>query len=113
MTFDYRVSRFGFFLGLALAFVSVCSVAENVGVTNDSKVLELQSTIVGSQEQPEVIYIVPWKQIEAPAPNYEPMQNLVNSQFDLLDRDEWRRRIDLQKIIDASASQASESVATN
>lgn len=70
-----------------------------------STVLELQSTIVGNQEQPEVIYIVPWQQIEAPAPSYKPMQQMVDGQFDLLDRDEWRRKIDLQKALEGKSGE--------
>ncbi len=85
--------------------VSLASVAESTDSTvkgstqSRGQVLELQSTIVGNQEQPEVIYIIPWKQIEAPAPHYQPMKQLVDSQFDLLDRDEWRRKIGLERAV--------------
>ena len=62
-------------------------------------VIELQSTIVGNQEQPEVIYIIPWQQIDAPEPSYQPMQQLIDGQFEPLDRDEWRRKIDLDNFL--------------
>ena len=65
-------------------------------------VLDLQSTIVGNQEQPEVIYIIPWKQIDAPAPDYAPMQDVVDGQFELLDRDEWRRTVDIKRAVNDS-----------
>ena len=95
----------------ALACTGV-SVANDSGATEKPEqstagsgtVLELQSTIVGNQEQPEVITIVPWKQIDAPAPSYQPMQAIVDDKFELLDRDEWRRRIQLNKAISSSAS---------
>jgi len=77
---------------------------EQAALQQRPQVLELQSTIVGNQEQPEVIYIVPWQQIEAPAPSYQPMQQIVDGQFDLLDRDEWRRKVDLQKALEMKRS---------
>lgn len=71
------------------------------GVQSRAPVLELQSTIVGNQEQPEVIYIIPWKQIDAPAPSYQPMQSMLDGQFEPIDRDEWRRNIDLRQAVDS------------
>lgn len=101
-----------FYLSLT-TFLAPIVYAEQAPLLNTNKaklqqrstVLELQSTIVGNQEQPEVIYIVPWQQIEAPAPSYKPMQQMVDGQFDLLDRDEWRRKIDLQKALEDKMSE--------
>ena len=70
-------------------------------------VLELQSTIIGNQEQPEVITIVPWHQIDAPAPAYQPMQAIVDDKFELLDRDEWRRKIQLNKTLSSRPNDSS------
>lgn len=55
--------------------------------------IELQSTFKGNQEQPKVMYIVPWKKIKAPAAAYQPLDSLIGANFEYLDRDEFRRGI--------------------
>ena len=83
------------------AAANEAAVKEKRADTRPRQALELQSTIVGSQEQPEVIYIVPWRSIDAPAPNYKPMADVVDGQFELIDRDEWRRKLDLHQVLTA------------
>ena len=70
------------FLGLA------CS-----GSQAQKNTLELESTFKGNQEQPKVLYIVPWQSIEAPPASYQPMQALIDENFQLVDRDEFRRSV--------------------
>ena len=62
-----------------------------------SNTIELQSTFKGNQEQPKVMYIVPWKKIKAPAASYQPLDSLIGANFRYLDRDEFRRGIAYRK----------------
>lgn len=78
------------FIGFALAVVSAYSYAEK-------PVLELESTIKGNQEQPKVLYIVPWQAQQPPELAYRPLQTMVNESFELIDRDEFRREIEFRR----------------
>ena len=56
-------------------------------------VITLRSTVVGNQEQPKVLYIVPWQQPGGPDDLYRPLQSLVSDVFEPLDREEFRREL--------------------
>ena len=77
-------------IGLMLILNSTTSYAEK-------QVLELESTIKGNQEQPKVLYIVPWQPQQAPELAYRPLQTMINESFDLIDRDEFRREIKFRR----------------
>ena len=62
-------------------------------VSAEQNTLELESTFKGNQEQPKVLYIVPWQAVEAPPASYRPLQSLVQQNFQLLDREEFRRNV--------------------
>lgn len=51
----------------------------------------LQSTVTGSQEQPRVMYIVPWQQPEAAELDYELRNTIAEELFSPVDRDEFVR----------------------
>lgn len=62
----------------------------------------LRSTVVGNQEQPKVLYIVPWQQAEKPEIIYQPLQSVVDGVFRQIDRDEFLRELDYQQKISQS-----------
>ena len=62
-----------------------------------NKTIELESTFKGNQEQPKVLYIVPWQKVAAPEAFYQPLESLVDASFELLDRDEFRRVIKFKR----------------
>ena len=62
-----------------------------------SNTLELESTFKGNQEQPKVLYIVPWQKIAAPDAFYRPLQSLVEESFELVDRDEFKRELSFHR----------------
>lgn len=79
---------------LAPLSISAQQSTENIGQPINSRpVLQLESTIRGSREQPKVLSIVPWQ----PPSNKQPLPSLVvrqiNQQFKALNRDEFRRRL--------------------
>lgn len=64
----------------------------------------LRSTVVGNQEQPKVLYIVPWQSAEMPELVYQPLQSLVEGVFREVDREEFLRELNYQQKINQSLS---------
>ncbi|MFA7553045.1 MAG: hypothetical protein WCY88_02255 [Spongiibacteraceae bacterium] len=61
-------------------------------LAQEAKVI-LRSTVTGNQEQPKVLYIVPWRQAETPELIYQPLQSLVEGVYEEVDRDEFLREL--------------------
>ena len=56
--------------------------------------LELQGTaIIGNQELPKVLYIVPWKKASLPDLGAPPLHSLISDALSPLERDEFRRQV--------------------
>lgn len=68
----------------------------------------LRSTVMGNQEQPKVLYIVPWQQAATPELIYQPLQSLVDGVFEQVDREEFLRELRYREKISASLQAASE-----
>lgn len=64
----------------------------------------LRSTVTGNQEQPKVLYLVPWQQAETPELIYQPLQSLVDGVFEEVDRDEFLRELRYRQKISTSLS---------
>ena len=59
--------------------------------------IDLESTFKGNQEQPKVLYIVPWRKIEGPDAVYQPLESLIEENLSLIDRDEFRREVNYKR----------------
>jgi len=57
-------------------------------------VVNLSSTVTGNQEQPRVMYIVPWQPPEASVYEYAPAAALAQELFREIDRDEFVRELE-------------------
>ena len=56
--------------------------------------LEMEGTdIIGNQELPKVLYIVPWKPSELPDLSEPPLQSLIDDALAPVDREEFRREV--------------------
>ncbi|BFM17701.1 hypothetical protein R50073_38840 [Maricurvus nonylphenolicus] len=74
------------FLFLVTIFIGLNVNAEDATVT-------LESTVVGNQEQPKVLYIVPWKSPGTSADLYRPVSSQLSAIFDHVERAELRRQM--------------------
>ncbi len=84
-----------FFLKLALA-VLAGSCAFGAVAQNE---VNITDTITGNQEQPKVLYIVPWQAAQDDAILYQPLSRQIGDTFGHVERSEHRRHIDfLEKI---------------
>lgn len=85
---------------LAAGLAVLCCAAQ----AQEARVV-LRSTVVGNQEQPKVLYIVPWQQAEKPELIYQPLQSLVDGVFEEVDREEFLRELDYQqKVLESQLS---------
>lgn len=75
--------------------VLLCLCSAQVIAQNHT--IELESTFKGNQEQPKVLYIVPWQKINAPEAYYQPLESLIDENFELLDRDEFKRELKFKR----------------
>jgi len=67
--------------------------------------LQLDETaIVGSRELPKVLYIVPWKSAKLGALKGGAGSDAFGAQWDVLDRDEFRRQVEYYDMLHAKSS---------
>jgi hypothetical protein len=76
-----------------LAAICFCMILSAKNSQAQENTLQLRETIKGNQEQPTVLYIVPWRAVDAPPASYKPLANLVKENYRLIDRDEFRRTL--------------------
>jgi hypothetical protein len=63
------------------------------------------ATVTGSQEQPKVMYIVPWKRSDIGDLAGKPMNSLVDEILAPVDRDVFKREVVYYQAVQADASQ--------
>ena len=68
----------------------------------------LRSTVKGNQEQPKVLYLVPWQKSETPELIYQPLQSLVDGVFEEVGREEFLRELRYRDKINAAQLNLSE-----
>lgn len=62
-------------------------------LAQDKEVVNLGATITGNQEQPKVLYIVPWKQTQDNSILSKGLESRLSDVFDHVERSEHRREI--------------------
>ena len=78
------------FVGL----VSVLGCLSNYSAhAQDDEVVNLGATITGNQEQPTVLYIVPWKQTSDSSLLSQGLESRLSDVFDHIDRSEHQREL--------------------
>ena len=83
------------FVGLVSVLMSYSANAQ------DDEVVNLGATITGNQEQPTVLYIVPWKQTSDSSLLSQGLESRLSDVFDHIERSEHQREL---KYIDALAA---------
>jgi len=78
---------------LRFAITMLLSAGILFGVQAEER-LEMEGTaIIGNQELPKVLYIVPWKPSELPDLSEPPLQSLIDDALAPVDREEFRREV--------------------
>lgn len=63
-------------------------------IAQDDAEVSLGATITGNQEQPKVLYIVPWKQTKDNTILNQGLESRLSDVFDHVDRDEHIRELE-------------------
>lgn len=56
--------------------------------------INLQTTITGNQEQPRVLYILPWQSPQTASVDFEPLNSQQKAVFGHVEREELRRELE-------------------
>lgn len=80
---------------LTLSIASLLLLSEYLAA--QPAVMTLRSTVKGNQEQPKVLYIIPWQAAPKTDFDYKPDARLLDSVFEPVDRDEFLREIDYRQ----------------
>lgn len=87
-----------------LAIVGVLSAS--FAWAQDEAVIRLSDTVTGNQEQPKVLYIVPWQRAEDDTILYQPVKTMLNQDvFGHIERPEHLREVEYLEELSGSADQ--------
>ncbi len=66
----------------------------NYSVAHAEDRLDLEGTaIIGNQELPKILYIVPWKKSEVPDMSQPPLESLIDEALQPIDREVFQRQV--------------------
>lgn len=74
------------------------------GADGAEPVVNLESTVTGNQEQPKVLYIVPWKAPDGPDSLYQNFNSQLETLFEPVERDSFVREMNMNQRMDDSAA---------
>lgn len=83
-------TRFKTLLCVFFWVMNIVSVSTNA---QDNEVITIDDTVVGNQEQPKVLYIVPWKSATDATILSLPIKTKMTDVFDHVDRSEHQRHV--------------------
>ncbi|WP_406828673.1 hypothetical protein [Microbulbifer sp. ARAS458-1] len=83
---------------ISAALLSLIFNSAAQGQQESGEVITLESTIVGSQEQPKVLYIIPWKQAASLEKIESTLPNAISHSFQHQEYSELHREIKLLKV---------------
>lgn len=78
-----------------LALLLLCAVGTASAQEGEGEVITLESTIIGSQEQPKVLYIIPWKQANSLEKIESTIPDAISHTFQHQEYSELQREIKL------------------
>ncbi len=78
-----------------MIFATIGSMWAQTTLAQDGPVVTLSTTVTGNQEQPKVLYIVPWQQAEDNTLLYQALnRHSADSIFGHIERSEHQREIE-------------------
>jgi len=61
---------------------------------NAERIIMQGTAVIGNQELPKVLYIVPWKKSELPDLSDPPLESLIDEVLTPIDRNVFRRKVE-------------------
>jgi len=89
--------------GLALLCAGIAAQEPELVTTKPERseaTMSLQTTVTGNQEQPRVLYILPWQTPGDSVIEFESMHSLQEEAFAHIERDEFRRKLNAEAVLD-------------
>jgi len=83
------------FLPINVGLLSVTYALDTV--TKPSKVIKIETTIVGTKEQPKFLTIVPWKTLQPSKVGLQTLHHKLHKQFGAIEPSELRAQLLLHK----------------
>jgi hypothetical protein len=83
-------------------WLTVALLLSSPGLLAQEAVVTLRSTVSGNQEQPRVMYILPWQQPGEAEFDYRLRGGIADELFVPVDRDEFVRGLEYQAMIEAA-----------
>lgn len=77
-------------------------------VAQKDEVVNISATVTGNQEQPKVLYIVPWKQAEDKTILYQQLNTRLEAVFGHVERREHIRQLELLNDLAVAEAPATE-----
>jgi len=90
------------YLAVVVGALMAASTQAAPANTNAEANVVLHSTITGNQEQPKVLYIVPWQPPGGVDQLQQPVQSLLNDVFAPVDRAEFQRELKYRAAAEAA-----------
>jgi hypothetical protein len=70
------------------------SATEKPAMVQQATLNNMQMTVTGNQEQPRVLYILPWQSPATTDVDFEPLENEQKAVFSQVEREELRRELE-------------------
>ncbi len=64
------------------------------------------TAIIGNQELPKILYIVPWKNSEVPDMNQPPLESLIDEALQPIDREVFQRQVNYYQALHGNSEQS-------
>jgi len=81
-------------------------IAAGYSIAQAEDKLNMDGTaIIGNQELPKVLYIVPWKKSEVPDMSQPPLESLIDEALQPIDREVFQRQVNYYHALHDSADQ--------
>ena len=69
---------------------------------NAERIIMQGTAVIGNQELPKVLYIVPWKKSELPDLSDPPLESLIDEALKPIDRNVFRRQVEYYQTLNPS-----------
>ena len=71
------------------------------GTVQAERIIMQGTAVIGNQELPKVLYIVPWKKSELPDLSEPPLESLIDEALKPIDRNVFRRQVEYYQTLNA------------
>ncbi len=81
-------------------------VAAALAKGDPAQVVEMGTRVTGNQEQPRVLYIVPWQPADGPDSLYQDFSSQIDDLLDPVERESFQRELLLHRNLPGSSKNA-------